>query len=175
MKLSLMHPSTKNSPAHTSTVKVSMKRVDIWERPPWIFNIFQYFPSCLFIFFKFFSFGDRQMIASLLRKLQYQSKEQLKQRKPEMINSLKKLGKCFFQNTEILLYFINISLLRFFFKFRWFCCWPKMGFHLLAPPGVKNSPIRYLQNFQERSLHQTGYHSCGFYRLIYLQIIYLFL
>ena len=32
------------------------------------------------------------MIASLLRKLQYQSKEQLKQRKPEMINSLKKLG-----------------------------------------------------------------------------------
>jgi len=38
------------------------------------------------------SFGDRQMIASLLRKLQYQSKEQLKQRKPEMINSLKKLG-----------------------------------------------------------------------------------
>lgn len=40
----------------------------------------------------FHSFGDRQMIASLLRKLQYQSKEQLKQRKPEMINSLKKLG-----------------------------------------------------------------------------------
>ena len=32
------------------------------------------------------------MIASLLRKLQYQSKEQLKQRKPEMIESLKKLG-----------------------------------------------------------------------------------
>ena len=39
-----------------------------------------------------FSYGDRQMIASLLRKLQYQSKEQLKQRKPEMIESLKKLG-----------------------------------------------------------------------------------
>jgi len=38
------------------------------------------------------SYGDRQMIASLLRKLQYQSKEQLKQRKPEMIESLKKLG-----------------------------------------------------------------------------------
>ena len=38
------------------------------------------------------------MIASLLRKLQYQSKEQLKQRKPEMINSLKKLGKFSCQN-----------------------------------------------------------------------------
>ena len=39
-----------------------------------------------------FSFGDRQMIACLLRKLQHQSKEQLKQRKPEMIKSLKNLG-----------------------------------------------------------------------------------
>ena len=45
----------------------------------------------LFLFL-FYSYGDRQMIASLLRKLQYQSKEQLKQRKPEMIESLKKLG-----------------------------------------------------------------------------------
>lgn len=32
------------------------------------------------------------MIASLLRKLQHQSKEQLRERKPEMIASLKKLG-----------------------------------------------------------------------------------
>ena len=108
MKLSLMHLSIKNSPGYTSTVKVSMKR-DIWEnlkRPPWSFNIFQYFPSYLIYFNLFFSFGDRQMIASLLRKLQYQSKEQLKQRKPEMINSLKKLGKCFFQNTSLFYKFI---------------------------------------------------------------------
>ena len=56
---------------------------------------------------------------------------------------------------------------------RWFCCGPEMGFHLLASPGVKNSPIRYLQNFQERSLHQTGYHSCGFYRS-FIYSLYIF-
>jgi hypothetical protein len=38
------------------------------------------------------SYGERQVIACLLRKLQHQSKEQLRQRKPEMIASLKKLG-----------------------------------------------------------------------------------
>jgi hypothetical protein len=40
----------------------------------------------------FYSYGERQVIACLLRKLQHQSKEQLRQRKPEMIASLKKLG-----------------------------------------------------------------------------------
>lgn len=38
------------------------------------------------------SYGDRQIIASLLRKLQHQSKEQMRARKPEMIASLKQLG-----------------------------------------------------------------------------------
>ena len=44
------------------------------------------------LFTIFYSYGDRQMIGSLLRKLQHQSKEQLRARKPEMIASLKKLG-----------------------------------------------------------------------------------
>lgn len=38
------------------------------------------------------SYGDRQTIALLLRKLKHQSKHQMKSRKPEMIAALKKLG-----------------------------------------------------------------------------------
>lgn len=38
------------------------------------------------------SYGDRQTIALLLRKLKTQSKEQMKARKPEMIAALKNLG-----------------------------------------------------------------------------------
>ncbi len=38
------------------------------------------------------SYGDRLTIANLLRKLKLQSKEQLKERKPEMLKALKELG-----------------------------------------------------------------------------------
>ena len=40
----------------------------------------------------FRSYGDRQTISNLLRKLKSQSKEQLKARKPAMIEALKNLG-----------------------------------------------------------------------------------
>ena len=43
-------------------------------------------------YFIFFSYGDRQTITSLLRKLKQQSRDQIKNRKLEMINSLKALG-----------------------------------------------------------------------------------
>ena len=39
-----------------------------------------------------FSYGDRQTISLLLRKLKQQAKEKLKSRKPEMVESLRKLG-----------------------------------------------------------------------------------
>ena len=39
-----------------------------------------------------FSYGDRQTISLLLRKLKQQAKEKLKSRKPEMVDSLRKLG-----------------------------------------------------------------------------------
>ena len=39
-----------------------------------------------------FSHGDRQTISLLLRKLKQQAKEKLKSRKPEMVESLRKLG-----------------------------------------------------------------------------------
>ena len=38
------------------------------------------------------SYGNRQTIASLLRKLKQQSRDKMKSRKPEMIASLKNLG-----------------------------------------------------------------------------------
>ncbi|XP_040564191.1 ankyrin repeat domain-containing protein 13C [Lepeophtheirus salmonis] len=38
------------------------------------------------------SYGDRQIISSLLRKLKLQSKEQMKSRKPDMIAAMQKLG-----------------------------------------------------------------------------------
>ena len=40
----------------------------------------------------FFSYGSRQTIAALLRKLKQQSRDKMKSRKAEMIESLKKLG-----------------------------------------------------------------------------------
>ena len=38
------------------------------------------------------SYGDRQTIANLLRKLKQQSRDRLRKRKPEMVESLKRLG-----------------------------------------------------------------------------------
>ena len=40
----------------------------------------------------FSSFGDRQVISALLRKLKHQSRDQIKRRKPEMLASLTALG-----------------------------------------------------------------------------------
>ncbi len=45
-----------------------------------------------FIHSRAFSYGDRQTISLLLRKLKQQAKDQLHSRKPDMIESLKKLG-----------------------------------------------------------------------------------
>ena len=51
-----------------------------------------YFKPELTILEIYFSYGSRQTIAALLRKLKQQSRDKMKSRKAEMIESLKILG-----------------------------------------------------------------------------------
>ncbi|CAB4062189.1 ANKRD13 [Lepeophtheirus salmonis] len=80
------------------------------------------------------SYGDRQIISSLLRKLKLQSKEQMKSRKPDMIAAMQKLGD----------YVVDL----------------KWDFTSWVPLVSKILPSDLCKNIQKGFFYQIRHHSC---------------